>query len=316
MSGAGGLPETALELQTDFERRITEQERRPNYGGRIAELQQEIIEALGLGRRNLIRNARFRINQRGVASGASLASGAYFLDGWKSGTSTNAVTWTGSDALGRTVTVPASETIQQDIEQADVLPDDYLLVNYGTAEACVYNVGGSVPAKAAASEASPLVVALDGTAAARVEFGPGTVINPALVRADSWGGFFPDISLAADLAWCRRYFRAFAAGVVSILNPYFSVGLSGGAQYPIVPDQSPMRIAPTIRRSDGTTGVHSFDYLSTSAGSPINRNVQLTGATVDWVSGNYASADNGGSTLSSGYANGANKNPIWLDAEL
>lgn len=164
--------------------------------------------------RNLIRNARFRVNQRGATSGASLADLAFFHDAWRnaSGTTTSTITFTGSDDAGRVITFASVagvlRYIRQTIERRDVLAGDYIFGQYGTAQGRVYNAGASAPAWSNL----PLAVSLDGTDDVRVEFrnvpdaATATVDRPFLVRADEWSGYFPDISYAQDLAWCQRYY--------------------------------------------------------------------------------------------------------------
>ena len=136
------------------------------------------------------------------------------------------------------------------------------------------------------------------------------------MRASDYAGLFPDVALADDLARCRRFFQAFAAGEVLVENIYFNVALGGGGQH-LSLAMMPMRIAPTVRRSDGTTGVHSFLYYPASAsGGNVSRNITITSTTPLSILANYGSGDNGGVLLAAGYARGTNNNPIWLDAEL
>lgn len=126
---------------------------------------------------NLIINGDFRVNQRGASSGTSLASGAYFLDRWKSLAATNAVTWTGDGTAGRVLTIPASKSIAQVIERTDVPAGDYTVAWTGSAAARVYNVGDTPPAYS--SGVNQITVTLDGAADVVVEFGPGSLSEVA-----------------------------------------------------------------------------------------------------------------------------------------
>lgn len=217
--------------------------------------------------RNLIRNARFRINQRGASSGTSLGNNAYFLDGWQSGTTTNSVTWSGSDDAGRVVTVGASEVIRQVIERRDVVAGDYLLVWDGTANARVYNEGSSAPSFTADSGSGRTVmpVTLDGSANVRVEFQAGTVSNVMLIRGDVDPGFFIDTPFAEDLARCQRYYYrtpTTTASDTALGNPGFYVGTTTFYLPFVLP--VPMRAVPTV-------GSSTIGNLVVRSGSGNNR---------------------------------------------
>ena len=248
-----------------------------------------------------------------VSSATLLASGAYAFDRWKANAAGTSLTFTTSPQ-GQTVTINDSHGIQQVIERANMPAGDYVLSWSGTATARVYNFGGTAPSYAA----SPVLVTLDGAADVVVEFtasgGPKTV---GLVQLEigSTATSFEQVSLADELARCRRYFQTFPTNAVQVANPYFTTALTGGTQYISLP-MMPMRATPTVRRADGTTGLHSFTYLATSAASSTTRNVTVSGGSSEHLDGSYASSDNSSTTLAAIYARGANVNPIWLDAEL
>src|SRR5690606_34681461 len=85
--------------------------------------------------RNKVRNATFRVNQREAVSGTSLGVDQYFLDGWKSISSSNPVTWVGgADNSGRILTIPSSKAIRQTIERADIPAGTYVLSIIGTSQ--------------------------------------------------------------------------------------------------------------------------------------------------------------------------------------
>lgn len=266
--------------------------------------------ASGIGR-NLMRNGRMRINQRAAASATSLASGAYFLDGFKSGSAANAVTWVTDAVRGQAITIPASKTVQQVVERADVPAGTYVLSWVGTATARVYNVGASAPAFAA----GPVVVALDGTADVVVEFsGAGTVWLTQLERGTTPTAF-EEMALADELRRCQRYFQAFGIGDVNLFNQYFNVALGSGNQLIMRGTIIPMRATPTINNSGGLTTV-LFTYQNYSAGSAANRRVAMSGVSPLEFTGLYQSADNSGSTLAIGYAGATNAEVLWASAEL
>jgi hypothetical protein len=218
-----------------------------------------VISALTRGR-NLVRNARGRINQRGATSGTSLASGAFFLDGWASASSSNAVTWTGSDDAGRTLTIPSpsgtAKIIRQTIERRDIVAGDFILIWEGTASARVYNAGGSAPSLTAAdaSGRTALVVTLDGTDDVRVEFSSTTVsktlVKAMLLQGTVDPGGFVDTPYADDLARCQRYYYRTPATTATdrpLCPPGFYVSTT--ALYLVIPLPVPMRAVPTLGSS-------------------------------------------------------------------
>lgn len=239
--------------------------------------------------RNLIPNARGRVNQMGSTSGTSLALNAFFLDVWRSLTSTNAVTWTGSDDVGRVITVPSGEEVRAPVvERRDVIPDDYLLINYGTSQARVYNAGGSAPSLATASEASPLAVALDGTANVYVEFGPGTIDRPMLIRASEWSGYFPDTNYAEDLAWVQRFYQriqSFAGGATAFAAGWMANSTTFSGIIPLITE---MRATPTLSgtaagslqvRTGGTLTVSAYSIGASSSGRLVQMDATTSSGT-------------------------------------
>lgn len=215
--------------------------------------------------RNLIRNARFRINQRAWASGGSLALNQYFFDGWRStyNGSTSAWTFTGSEQAGRVLTAStSSRSVAQIIEQADIIPGNYVAGSMGP-NACqvrVYNVGATPPAYSS----GPIVVALDGTANVVVEYNraggtTSTLDRPFLIRAEAWSGYFPDISIEDDLRWCRRYYYR-----ITVATADYLVGLcqtySSGVSYCVLFLPVQMRATPTASWSGLTTSLRAHAH--------------------------------------------------------
>jgi hypothetical protein len=124
-------------------------------------------------------------------------------------------------------------------------------------------------------------------------------------------------SLQGELAACQRYFVSFPIGALPITNPYFTVALSGGGQFPLTSLPVPMRTTPTsITNSAGATSI-VYRYLNTSAGAAITRNVNFTGIGSFSIAGNYDGAGrNGGATLPTNYVIGESTQIIFVDAEL
>src|SRR5690606_8640715 len=128
----------------------------------------------------------------------------YFLDGWKSISSSNPVTWVGgADNSGRILTIPSSKAIRQTIERADIPAGTYVLSIIGTSQGRIYKAGSSAPSYAS----GPITFVSDGTDDVGIEIGTGTIAGIALLP-------FPitaisDIPFYDDYNWCRRYFRRY-----------------------------------------------------------------------------------------------------------
>ena len=86
--------------------------------------------------RNTIVNGNFAINQRGYASGGSLAAGAYAHDRWKAGT--NGCAYTFSQANADTAITITSGTLVQAIDVGNVYASSVWLTWQGTATARVW----------------------------------------------------------------------------------------------------------------------------------------------------------------------------------
>lgn len=209
------------------------------------------VDARQVPNRNRVINGAGRVNQRAAASGASLASGAYFLDNWLSGSASNAVTWTG-DEQGRVMTVPASKSIKTPIEKRDMPAGDYTLSQAGTAQGRVYNVGATPPAYAAL----PLTVTLDGTADVVVEFGPGTVSNVQL-ELGTFATPFERESFSALLAKCQRYYTRLSWTV-------YDKAVASGLQPTTTSWRAPV-VLPVTLRATPTVVFSSIDWTDLTA---------------------------------------------------
>jgi hypothetical protein len=131
-----------------------------------------------------------------------------------------------------------------------------------------------------------------------VQVEPGTIATP-----------FEQRPIGTELSLCQRYFYSIVGGELSIYNPYFNVGLSGGGQYIPTPHPVRMRVAPTM---PATT---PFTYLQNAAGTALGFNVTL-GSTVSGFTGVFSSTNNSGSVLPSGYTIGYNQATINLSSEF
>ena len=190
------------------------------------------------GNRSRIINGGFLFNQRGYASGTSLAAGVYGHDRWKGGPSGGTYTFTqGSPDTTITITVG---TLQQVIEGYHIEGGSYVLSWTGTATA---RVGSGSYA------ASPvLVTGITAGANTTVEFGTGTVgkvqFEPGAVAT-----VFERRLLSAEFAACQRYFQTGNWGIGGYATA--GVGAFNCQQFP-----TPMRASPTLTYTlGGTTNI-------------------------------------------------------------
>lgn len=209
---------------------------------------------------NLFANPIFRVNQRGAVSGASLASGAYFLDRLKSTAATNAVTWTGDDISGRVLTIPASKTIASIQERTNFPAGTYTISWGGTATGRFYKSGTTAPALAA----SPVTVTADGLADMLAEWGAGTLswvkIEHGAVATPFTLGTYEE-----DLRACLRYYYRITADngdhcYLCNSTTYSTSSHYGGVRFPVE-----MRAVPTGSYSSAS-GIQIF-YVGVNTSS-------------------------------------------------
>jgi hypothetical protein len=218
----------------------------------------------GLGFRNVLINADFRINQRGYASAANLASGAYGFDRWKSSFTNTTLTFT-SAPQGQQVTINSGGSIKQIVERANVSAGTYILSWTGTATGRVYNTGATAPSYAA----SPIVVTLDGLANVEVEFtasgGTQTLWKPQLEQ-NRQPTPFEQRPIGIELALCQRYYEksyviTTALGTVTQDNAIMSrYGSYTGIHYANGSFQQVKRAVPTFRPYATASG--AVDYIT------------------------------------------------------
>lgn len=182
---------------------------------------------------NLLINPLGTINQRTYTSGAA-TSGAnqYTLDRWRVVVSGQALSWTESEGV-RTITAPVGG-VEQVVEGAAILTDDYVLNWEGTATA---TVNGTARAKGE-------VFSLIGGVNVTVRFLGGTFAKPQLERGASATDFALR-HIQQELALCQRYFtkltmtlRGYSAGAP----------ISSWAQLPVN-----MRASPSISSAGAPT---------------------------------------------------------------
>jgi hypothetical protein len=163
-------------------------------GGMMTGAITHISEQPGLGRKNLLINPNFLINQRNYSSGAA-TSGAnqYTVDRWRVVTSGQSLSWTASNGV-RTATAPAGG-LEQVIEGASLLPGTYVINWTGTATC---TVGGISRAKGA-------TFTIAGGADVTVRFTGGTVSLPQL-EMNAVPTMFEGRHVGEEFNLCARYY--------------------------------------------------------------------------------------------------------------
>ncbi len=175
---------------------------------------------IGVMGRNVIINGDFRINERGYVSAATLAAGAYGHDRWKAGSAGGNYSFTQLKS-STTITIAASKTLIQVIEDANVVGGNYVLSWTGTCQART-GINSATPSGAYA--ASPILITgqTAGTVMS-VEFGNGAsagTLGTVQLEAGTVATPFEFTPLASELVKSQRYCEvvssAFAAGYSNI----------------------------------------------------------------------------------------------------
>lgn len=160
--------------------------------------------------RNAIINGNFAINQRGYASGGSLAAGAYAHDRWKAGT---AGAYTFSQSNADTAVTITSGTLIQAIDVGNVYASSVWLTWQGTATARVWQGSASGAFLAGVTKVvggvtvnALLVTGLALGTVTNVEFGSGTLGLVQLEAALPNAGPTRFERRHGELAICQRYY--------------------------------------------------------------------------------------------------------------
>jgi len=213
-------------------------------------------------RKSAIINGGFTVNQRGYASAATLASGAFGHDRWKGGASGGDYSFTQLDS-NTTITIAANKSLIQVVENKNVAGGDYVISWTGTATG---RVGKDTATPAGNFAVSPITIT--GQAA-------GTTCSIELTGANAAGGStiatnagtvgkvqgeigsvvteFEYRMFQRELALCRRYYqKSFPAatapaqnagtdGAVAVISVSPSVRVIINIVFPEL-----MRAAPTM----------------------------------------------------------------------
>ncbi|UFS77229.1 hypothetical protein LPB73_07585 [Tardiphaga sp. 37S4] len=154
----------------------------------------------------------FRINQRGYASGATLAAGAYGHDRWKAGASGGDYSFT-QLASSTTITIAANKTLMQVVEDKNVVGGSYTLSWSGTCQAR-YGVNTATPS--GSYTAGPVAIAgqTAGTTMS-VEFGNGAsscTLGSVKLESGSVATPFVMPDYVQEFTRCLRYFERLGPG--------------------------------------------------------------------------------------------------------
>ena len=265
----------------------------------------DVIAPVSYGFRNVIINGNFSINQRAYASGASLSSGTYGFDRWKSNAAGTTLTFT-SAPQGQLVTINIGGYIRQIVERANVPAGSYVLSWSGTVRGRIYNEGATPPDY----KNGPLFVYLDGTANVIVEFGPHAAGTETLGEVQLERGQrqtpFEFRPIGVELQLCQRYYEksyvlATAPGTAT------STGAWQGSQSVAAPTTSFLgnacifqtwkRAAPTVTVYDHAGNINKCHRFTLGLAGSDNSN-----ATVDRTHERgfyiYSNTGNSGSGIS------------------
>jgi len=197
---------------------------------------------------NKVINGNFAINQRGYVSAATLASGVYGLDRWKSNIAGTTLTFTAA-VNGNQLTINSTGEIQQVVERQVIPAGNNTLSWEGTATARMYNSGAVAPSYAA----SPITVNLDGLQNVVVEFtaagGTRTVSNVKLEAGTTASAFvLAGLTAAGEFVSCQRYFQSYGGNGTREAMAMASAFTATRA-YVVQQFQVQMRATPTLALS-------------------------------------------------------------------
>ena len=208
--------------------------------------------------RNILINAGLRINQRGYVSAAVLAAGSYGHDRFKAGASGGDYSFTQLNS-NTTITIAASKSLIQVVEDKNVVGGSYVLSWTGTAQA---RVGLNSATPSGSYAASPILITgqTAGTTMS-VEFNTGTLAK-AQLESGSIATTFEQRPIGTELALCQRYLPAFnSSGTSSFIgNGYCITTTSGVVSYVF---KTTARVAPTGLT---TTAASNFEVMAGASG--------------------------------------------------
>ena len=210
--------------------------------------------ALLPGFRNLLRNASFTINQRGVTGTVTLAAGAYGHDGVKAGA--NGATYTfAASGIDTVLTIIAGSLILP-IEAGMVAGGTYVLSQAGTAQARVWQGTGDV-GTGSYTNLSLLSSSMSANTQTNIEFSTGTLLTPQFEQSPV-ATVFERRPVSVEGSLCQRYFQVLQGGVFVM-----SWGPGNAAGYGAI---APMRAIPTAALV-GTAVVYLFNIGSGTVSS-------------------------------------------------
>jgi len=233
--------------------------------------------------RNIIINGGFTVNQRGYVSAATLASGAYGHDRWKAGSGGGDYSFT-QLASPTTITIAASKTLIQVVEDKNVFGGSYVLSWTGTALAR-YAVNSATPSGAYA--ASPILITgqTPGTVMS-VEFGNGAsscTLGNVQLETGEVATPFDFRNYVEELAMCQRYFykiggiageESYGAHLAHNSTSFFGV---------FIPFPCTMRASPTVYVQNAsnyylhrTSGAIACTAIVDNGCSPVMASLQVT----------------------------------------
>jgi hypothetical protein len=130
---------------------------------------------------------------------------------------------------------------------------------------------------------------------------------------------FEQLPIAIETSLCQRYFYIIPAGGITVYNPYWNVGLSGGGQWANYNHPVEMRVVPALRNSSGGVSF-SFGYPRIDAGASWTGNLAEQNTTTKAIASLlYSSVNNGGVQLAGGavnYSSALSSAAIHVIAEL
>ena len=241
--------------------------------------------------RNALINGNFAINQRGYASGGSLAAGAYAHDRWKAGT---AGAYTFSQANPDTVVTITSGTLVQAVDVGNVYAASMWLTWTGTATARVWQgsatgvfSGGTTANVGGVTVNALLVSGLTLGTIANVEFSTGTLGLVQLEAALPNAGPTRYERRHNETVLCQRYYEVFGCGTIGVAT---SSSVFGGA----VPFKVVKRVTPTISIAAPQLTIDQIGVRQVSNTAPsINVYAVTTGGIGDCGIGGFSGLTSG-----------------------